>query len=340
MKELPGGDLLAGINMDTAGAAVARLDAAGNFIWLKSYFRPKGMVTDALIEDDDSFIITGYTDSIASTDFLSPLPSTYHPRLFMMKLNGDGEVQWSKGYDSDPYRWYTRNGTRIERHHDGNYIVLGNIGVPNYHVGYRPLLMKTDQNGDTLWTRSAGIENHAYDIINMTVSSDGGILYNGQSLSNSPSMYIFKADSLGYLPCHNRWHPVVVSDLFPTDSSFTLTSIDGATAYPAFVNEANHPALVVTDGCLAGMGWFQSRNSGFRVHPNPNTGRFTVEFADPLMAESYYSVYDALGKLLYQRPLPAGQDTTEVDLSRFGTGTYVIRFTDREGSCYERVVVE
>jgi len=32
IKELPGGDLLAGFNTDTAGACVARLDASGNFI--------------------------------------------------------------------------------------------------------------------------------------------------------------------------------------------------------------------------------------------------------------------------------------------------------------------
>jgi hypothetical protein len=76
------------------------------------------------------------------------------------------------------------------------------------------------------------------------------------------------------------------------------------------------------------------------VYPNPNTGRFTVQFSDPLVAESYYSVYDAMGKLLYQRPLPKGRQTEEVDLSRFGAGTYVIRFTDKEGSCHERVVVE
>ncbi len=44
------------------------------------------------------------------------------------------------------------------------------------------------------------------------------------------------------------------------------------------------------------------------VRPNPNTGHFTLSFADPLMAESYYSVYDTMGKLLFQRPLPQGKD--------------------------------
>ena len=94
IKELPNGDLLAGINVDTAGAAVGRMDADGNFIWLKSFFRPRGMITDALIESDGSFIITGFTDSIASTGFLDPLPDIYRPKLFMMKLSGEGDVLW------------------------------------------------------------------------------------------------------------------------------------------------------------------------------------------------------------------------------------------------------
>ncbi|HNU56873.1 MAG TPA: T9SS type A sorting domain-containing protein, partial [Flavobacteriales bacterium] len=69
-------------------------------------------------------------------------------------------------------------------------------------------------------------------------------------------------------------------------------------------------------------------------------GRFTVQFADPLMAERYYSVYDAMGKLLLQRRLPPGATVEEVDLSRFGSGTYVIKFTSPDGVCHERVVVE
>ncbi|MCW5900134.1 MAG: T9SS type A sorting domain-containing protein [Flavobacteriales bacterium] len=77
-----------------------------------------------------------------------------------------------------------------------------------------------------------------------------------------------------------------------------------------------------------------------RIYPNPTPGRFTVEFPDPLLKDSYYSVYDAMGRLLYQRPLPTGATVEEVDLSRFGRGTYVLRVTDPEGQRHERVVVE
>ncbi len=65
-----------------------------------------------------------------------------------------------------------------------------------------------------------------------------------------------------------------------------------------------------------------------------------MAFRDPLATDSYYSVYDSMGKLLFQRPLRPGKETEEIDLSRYGTGTYVIKCTDPEGVYHEQVVVE
>jgi len=78
----------------------------------------------------------------------------------------------------------------------------------------------------------------------------------------------------------------------------------------------------------------------FTIYPNPSQGQFRIEFAHPMQGGGSYSVYDALGRLLYQRPLPRGATLEEVDLSRFGRGTYVLRVTNPEGVRHERVVVE
>ena len=339
IRELPGGDLLAGINMDTAGAVVARLNATGDFIWCKSYIRPKGMVHDCLIESDSSFIITGFTDSIHGGVFYPP-PPPFHPKLFMMKLNGAGDVQWCRGYDSE-YNWNVVRGSRIVKALDNDYIVLANVRTQN---SAQPFLMKTDQNGDTLWTRSVGRSGYIYETTDLLACSDGGFLYDGDTYGDfSPwtgASYLFKTDSVGHLPCYERWHAVQVSELFPTDSSFTLTSVDGAVALPAFASDTIFGSILVYDGCTFATGMNPMQNRSFSVHPNPNTGRFTMEFKDPLATESYYSVYDTMGRLLYQRPLPKGAMVEEIDLSRFGKGTYVVKVTDKEGVCYERVVVE
>jgi hypothetical protein len=39
-------------------------------------------------------------------------------------------------------------------------------------------------------------------------------------------------------------------------------------------------------------------------------------------------------------PLPTGATLEEVDLSRFGRGTYMTRFTSPDGVQHERVVLE
>jgi len=349
IKELPGGDLLAGINLDSAGAVVARMDADGNFLWVKSYIRPKGFVHDALIESDSSFIITGVTDT-SGLNFFQTLLSTFQPKLFMMKLNGDGEVQWCRGWINSTYRWYTGTPSRIVRTLDDSYALLATLGMPANNLEYRPILMKTDANGDTLWTRSVGANGYIYMARTLLPYSDGGYMFSGIVQGDLPGgntglCYIMKTDSLGHFGCQEQHYPMQTLDLFPMDSSLTLTVVDGlATGTSIFVNDSivDPDLFIEYDACTfaTSLPPRMERRPPMSIRPNPNTGRFTVVFPDPLMAESYYSVYDTMGKLLYQRPLPAGQETEEVDLSRFGPGTYEINFTSPDGVCHERVVVE
>ncbi|HQW07002.1 MAG TPA: T9SS type A sorting domain-containing protein [Flavobacteriales bacterium] len=345
IKELPSGDLLAGINMDTAGAVVARMDANGEFLWCKSYIRPKGMIHDAVILSDDDFIITGYTDSI-NISLFDPLPGTFQPKLFMMKLDGMGEVQWCRGFASNTNRWYTRQWSRIQPTLDGNFVLLATLGQPNSNFFYRPFLMKTDQNGDSLWTRSMAADNYALRTRDLIAHSDGGFAFTGSVWGTLPDLnsslaFVFKTDNEGYLSCVERPYPVQIVDLFPTDSSFVLTSVDGATRSPAYLNDSIFDPFAVYDACEIILNTVTyTFSTKMRVYPNPTTGHFTVQFQDPLQAESYYSVYDTMGKLLFQRRLPTGATQEEMDLTGFSPGTYVLRFTDRDGVCYERVVLE
>ena len=169
-----------------------------------------------------------------------------------------------------------------------------------------------------------------------------GIVWGDLPEGNSGLPYIFKADSLGHFPCLEEHYPITVSNLFPTDSSFTLTSVDGATMYPAYANDTLFDPLNVYGACnITSVQDHRGRRlMQLHIHPNPNTGRFTVEFPDPLTVDSFYSVYDAVGRLLFQRPLVKGRETEEIDLSQFGKGTYLIRFNMPEAVSQERVVLQ
>jgi hypothetical protein len=335
VKELPNGDLFVGFDMAGAGASLARMDADGNFLWAKSFMRPTGKMHDAVLEADGSIVVTGYTGTGSAI------------KLFMMKIDPNGVVLWCRGYDRGPNGWYIPTPSRIRSTLDGKYVVLATLGYPTDGFFDRPFLMKSDLNGDTLWTSSMGATGYQYYTRDLLASSDGGFLFSGIVWGDLPDgnsglPYIAKADSLGNFPCHQRHHPVQVVDLFPTDSTFTLTYVDGITAYPALVNDTVFDPLTIYSGCTFTTGMPQAvrRSREVKVYPNPTPGRFTMEFSDPLLRESYYSVYDATGRLLLQRPLPSGATLEEVDLSRFGSGAYVLRVTDPAGVRHEQVVVE
>lgn len=49
---------------------------------------------------------------------------------------------------------------------------------------------------------------------------------------------------------------------------------------------------------------------------------------------------DHNARLLYERLFATTAATVDIDLSRFGKGTYILRITDPQGQRNERVVVE
>lgn len=308
-KELPNGDLLAGINMQTAGVVVARMNSTGEVLWGKSYIRPRGVVSDAIIEQDGSIVVVGYTDSTGTTDpIFTPLPPGYNPSLFMMKLSGDGDVLWCKGYRSTTNLWYTRRDAVIRRTVDGKYAVFATLGPPNQHDWLRPYLMKTDLNGDTLWTRSMGRNNYTYLAQDLQASTDGGYLLSGIIYGNSfPAFvsslkYIYKTDSLGHFECSERVPSMEVMDLFPVDSTVTLNMISGlATATPISVTDSIlGPSLFPTyDGCTftTGLPPMLSRNRTMKIYPNPSGGSFTIEHLEETPI-TRVDLFDAQGRVV------------------------------------------
>ena len=97
---------------------------------------------------------------------------------------------------------------------------------------------------------------------------------------------------------------------------------------------------ILMEDYTVGIRRANSRILDFGLHPNPSSGHFTMDLPDPLTVDSFYSVYDAMGKLLFQRPLAKSMGAVEIDLSSYGKGMYLIRFSGHDGVCAERVVVE
>lgn len=133
---------------------------------------------------DGGYIITGSTQFLGTGDY----------DLYLIKTDANGNQQWSKtfGGPSDDY------GRSVQQTTDGGYIIAGS--TYSYGAGSADVyLIKTNVNGDTLWTRTFGGsgDDRGHSV---QQTSDGGYIITGATQSSGAGgydVYLIKTDANG-----------------------------------------------------------------------------------------------------------------------------------------------
>lgn len=144
---------------------VTRTDAAGNVLWSKQYGGNGDETAISVSETSDGGFVVG--GESFSTDV--------NGQAFLFKTDGTGVMQWWKEYGDSFYDiTYSVLGLA-----DGSIISAGLMEVAP--VDYDAFLMKTDANGDTLWTKTIGLPGieHAVNVIQ---TADSGFIFCGKAL--------------------------------------------------------------------------------------------------------------------------------------------------------------
>jgi hypothetical protein len=115
-------------------------DQDGNVLWKVVNPFYGFAAYDGTILPDDSYIITG-TSVVTSSDTYS---------LFIMKIDQNGSIEWTKVYD---YPDTKEEGYGITCLPDGGFAVCGRVHGTGIHGG-QAWLLRTDEYGDTLWTKT------------------------------------------------------------------------------------------------------------------------------------------------------------------------------------------
>lgn len=183
-KTLVPGFVMAGsVGKTTSEVAILliRTDPYGDTLWTKKYtFAQNDGAYDVKQTADSGFIVTGISYNGWNFD------------MVLLKTDSVGSIAWSKinNFNNNEL------GSSVEQTTDSGYIVCGSSQLlmgtdENLYV------LKTNQFGDTLWTRTfggSGTDNGLY----IKQTKDGGYIiagYNG-SVGNGGA-YIIKTDSLG-----------------------------------------------------------------------------------------------------------------------------------------------
>jgi hypothetical protein len=184
-----GGYVIAGFtnSLGSGGedAYVLKIDSAGDVVWSTTIGGAAEDRVYALDETNDGgFIAAGRTHSFGldSADF------------YLVKLNGIGDTLWTRTYGGTGMeRAYAVQQTRDEGYIIAGYTTSFGAGLEDFY------LVKTDSNGDTLWTRTYGGvgTDWAYSACQ---TDDGGYIlagYTTPSEYGDASVYLVKTDQAG-----------------------------------------------------------------------------------------------------------------------------------------------
>ncbi len=162
-----------------------RIDSNGDTLWTRTY----GGIDDdrgssIQITSDNGYIFTGYTNSFGAGSY----------DVYLIRTDSNGDTLWTKTYggvDDD-------RGVEVQIISDGGYIITG--WTESYGSGsYDVYLIRTDSNGDTLWTRFYGGsgEERGYSV---QETSDNGFIIAGCTNSFGAGMndiYLIRTDYNG-----------------------------------------------------------------------------------------------------------------------------------------------
>jgi len=163
-----------------------RTDSIGDTLWTKTFGGMDEEYSSTVRQTSDSgYVICGITSSFAQTK-----------DIYLIRTNSNGDTLWTRTYGGTNYE----GNSCLQQTKDNGFIISGytlSFGSGDADA----YLIKTDANGDTLWTRAYGgfFQDRADFVLE---TSDSGYIVVGQTNSfgvDDYDIYLFKTDSLGTL---------------------------------------------------------------------------------------------------------------------------------------------
>jgi hypothetical protein len=228
-------------------AFLLKLDSLGNYKWSQQYGGPESETGKrVLYYKGIGFYVAGFSSSFGAGDF----------DAYLLKTDLNGNKIWEKNYGK-VNNWERINDAVIAS--DSGIVMVGetlNMNSGNSDI----LIIKTDRNGDTLWTKQIGGEG--IDIANTIVKKGENFLIGGEwyiedSLVNKG--FIIEIDPLGTI----LWQD-------------TISHLSGH--------------YVVTDLSL-GIGKYYV--AGYRLKPNGKSGSYAAAFNNDGTLFSQYTIDNA-----------------------------------------------
>jgi hypothetical protein len=162
-----------------------RTDSSGDAIWARTYGGnnvDEGFSVQETM--DGGFIVAGGTWSFGAGE----------GDVYLIRTDPNGDTLWTRTYGGSLWDY----GYSVQETQDSGYVVTG-ITASFGGGWYDVYLIRTDTNGDTLWTRAYGGTEWDYGY-SVQVTHDNGFVIGGRTTSfgaGNNDVYLVKTDSTG-----------------------------------------------------------------------------------------------------------------------------------------------
>ena len=203
-----------------ADAYLIKTDSLGDTLWTRVYGKSFWEWGHSVQQTyDNGYIIAGFTYN----------PGVSWEEVYLIKTDSLGDTLWTKEYGGIDDEW----AYAVEQTSDSGYIVVGY--VTSWGTGGFDLwLIKTDSNGDTLWTKTFGGADNDYGYsVQQTLAGGYIIVGNTHSFgAGNFDVWLIKTDSSG----DTLWTKTFGGTEYERGSSVQQTSNDNGYIIGGYTN--------------------------------------------------------------------------------------------------------
>jgi hypothetical protein len=323
-----GGYILLGYNKSFSSGDyniyLIKTDANGDSLWTKNIGGTNADWGHCVQQTSDGgYIIAAHSQSFGAG----------YADVYLIKTDTDGNPVWSKTFGGTSYD----SGHSIRQTSDGGYIIAGvtiSCGACDYDI----YLIKTDSNGDSLWTKTFGGTNEDW-ATSVQQTTDGGYIITGHTWNfgaDSMDVYLIKTDSNGNSGCNEGTIATIVTTPATqvTSSATIVGSITTIVTTPSTIIGSG--GIVTTLCTTVGIpSAIANPKSEIVVSPNPFTSELTVQSSQKIIQ---IVVYDLMGAIVYQQELTSNQTSATLNLSFLQQGVYFLNVKANGESWTKKIV--
>jgi len=187
-QTLDGGYVVAGYTYNPGSGSIdfwlVRTDANGDSVWTRAYGGADDDRASSVQQTiDGGYVIAGATLSFGAGNW----------DVWLVKTDTAGEMVWCKTYGGTSCDW----GYSVQQTSDGGYAIAGTTYSGG--AGGRPWLIRTNADGDTVWTRAFDRGTYS-EGRSLQQTGDGGFIVSGFTECGSPGgedVWLIKTDADG-----------------------------------------------------------------------------------------------------------------------------------------------